>query len=1270
MRKVSLLPAITVAALGIGLPLAIAQNPSPAGLPIRLKAATFDPIRGEPTLAAALRHQGLQATERGIYIVQFTGPIEDSWKGAVAAAGGELLEYVPDFAFKVRMKPAQALAVRRLSRVRWVGLFHPAYKLSPRLVRAGERPYVVRIEAGSDPALVEASIGGTGARVVKRDGRALLVVATTERLEALARLEDVAWVENFVLRRKHNDKGGGVIMGSATANGFGYDGSTQTVAIADTGIGGGTAATAHAHIPASRISAINNWPGATDFCFESIVNDGSRDVDTGHGTHVAVSVLGDGGASGLGRGTAPAAHLLFQSIENYATTSLLCELLYGIPSGYYLTGIPTNIGDLFQQAYTGGARIHSNSWGSASAGQYTADSQNTDAFVWAHRDMTVTFSAGNAGADANSDGIIDDDSIDAPATAKNVISVGASENDRDLDYPCDATKYAVCAARGGQNHIFTWWENWPFSFPAEPLKSDPSAGNAEQVAAFSSRGPTDDGRIKPDVVAPGSWVLSGYSDLYQDGYDTLPNPQDGLFQYAGWGYPLNDKLKYLGGTSMANPLVAGGAAVVRDYYQKVHGRSASAALVKATLVNSAHDLLDENNDGIDDNHAPIPNTSEGWGRVDLAAATDGSREFTDDAAGLPTGGFASYSYDIAGGTPLKVTIAWSDYPGNPSATKMLVNNLDLEVTGPGGAFYRGNVFAGGWSVAGGGADSTNNVENVYVESPAAGLWTVTVRGFNVPQGPQPYAVVVGGLVAPGPPVEHELTVTPPANGTVTSLDGFITCGTGGAACSHLYAGGSSVNLGVTPDTGFALAGWTGDCVGAGASCHLSMNQARTAGASFGPNPVVLSIGDASVVEGNAGTTSVVLTVSLSGVTSVPVSVSYATADTTATAGSDYVAASGSLSFAPGVTSRTIGITVNGDTTVETDETLLVNLSGPVFATIADGQGVATVRNDDVVPSPGPQPVVWTALDGVSASGSSLTKTSASGVNSGAISVQQIPSGDGYVEVTASETNTYRMFGFSNGNTDSSYQDIDFGLDLAPGTIYVFEKGVNKGNFGSYATGDLLRVAVVGGVVRYSRNGAVFYTSTQAPTYPLLVDTWLYHLGATLNNAVIAVTVAAPPPPPPPSGGAPVVWTALDGVSASGSSLTKTSASGVNSGAISVQQIPSGDGYVELTASENSTYRMFGLSNGNTDSSYQDIDFGLDLAPGTIYVFEKGVNKGNFGSYATGDLLRVAVVGGVVRYSRNGTVFYTSAQAPTYPLLVDTWLYSLGATLNNAVVAVP
>ena len=81
----------------------------------------------------------------------------------------------------------------------------------------------------------------------------------------------------------------------------------------------------------------------------------------------------------------------------------------------------------------------------------------------------------------------------------------------------------------------------------------------------------------------------------------------------------------MGGTSMSNPLVAGGAAVVRDYYQKAHGHSASAALVKATIINSAVDLLDEDNYGANDNTLPIPNFFEGWGRVNLAAAVDGSR---------------------------------------------------------------------------------------------------------------------------------------------------------------------------------------------------------------------------------------------------------------------------------------------------------------------------------------------------------------------------------------------------------------------------------------------------------------------------------------------------------------------------------------------------------------------------------------------------------------------------------------------------------------------
>src|SRR5688572_7102546 len=473
-------------------------------------------------------------------------------------------------------------------------------------------------------------IAATGATVALRDGSVLTVTASAAQLDAIAHVLDVASVENVLLRRKNNEYGAGNLMGAGGANSLGFDGSTQTVAVADTGLGDGTPAGGFVDISSSRITAIFNWPGAAGGCFSTITNDGAADVDSGHGTHTTTSVLGSGGPSGEGKGTAPAARLIFQALENWATTSSVCKAFYGYPDGYYLVGIPTDIRQLFQQAYDGGARIHSNSWGSDAAGAYSTDSVITDDFVWNHRDMTVTFSAGNAGIDANSDGVIDAGSIGAPATAKNVISVGASENDRQGSWECDATlAYTSCAAQGGANTLFTYGAAWPADYPANPIKDDPSAGNAGQMAAFSSRGPADDGRIKPDVVAPGTWVLSGYSDKFQQQYDPSANPQNGAYQYDGWGFPLNQSYKYMGGTSMSNPLVAGGAAVIRDFYQKQFAHGASAALVKATLVNSAVDLVDENNDGLNDNAHPIPNRHEGWGRVNLAAATDGSHQFID-----------------------------------------------------------------------------------------------------------------------------------------------------------------------------------------------------------------------------------------------------------------------------------------------------------------------------------------------------------------------------------------------------------------------------------------------------------------------------------------------------------------------------------------------------------------------------------------------------------------------------------------------------------------
>ncbi|KKL68728.1 hypothetical protein LCGC14_2122070, partial [marine sediment metagenome] len=124
-----------------------------------------------------------------------------------------------------------------------------------------------------------------------------------------------------------------------------------------------------------------------------------------------------------------------------------------------------------------------------------------------------------------------------------------------------------------------------------------------------------------------------------------------------------------------------------------------------------------------------------------------------------------------------------------------------------------------------------------------------------------------------------------------------------------------------------------------------------------------------------------------------------------------------------------------------------------------------------------------------------------------VSSQVIPSGDGFVEFTVSETNTYRMLGLSRGDANQHYDDIDFAVYTnASGTLYVYESGVYRGGFGSYSAGDRLRVAVEAGVVMYSRNGSVFYTSGVTPTYPLLVDTALYNNGATISNAFISGTL--------------------------------------------------------------------------------------------------------------------------------------------------------------------
>ena len=144
----------------------------------------------------------------------------------------------------------------------------------------------------------------------------------------------------------------------------------------------------------------------------------------------------------------------------------------------------------------------------------------------------------------------------------------------------------------------------------------------------------------------------------------------------------------------------------------------------------------------------------------------------------------------------------------------------------------------------------------------------------------------------------------------------------------------------------------------------------------------------------------------------------------------------------------------------------------------------------------------------------------------------------------------------------------------------------------------------------------------------------------------------------------VTWTNLVGVAASGNDLTKTGATGWNAGASSVETL-AGDGFVEFTTAENNTNKMAGLGNGDPSPHYADIEFAIQLkANGTVGVYESGALRGSFGAYAAGDRFRVEVVAGEVFYQKNGVTFHSSTIPASFPLLVDTSLYTPGATVND------
>lgn len=545
-----------------------------------------------------------------------------------------------------------------------------------------------------------------------------------QAVETIMTLQGLRSLDEKKMNRLFNNVARDIIaQGVVTSNpsSLGLTGRGEIVAVADSGLDTGEIATIHADFQ-GRVRDIQSWPITSlwsDLLTNPNADDGAADIYSGHGTHVCGSVLGNGTRSRALNlepieGVAPEAELVFQAIDQTMPWTPWAKLWWlrrvgrtAPPNGLY--GIPDDLNVLFQAAYDQGARIHSNSWGGGTPGEYDDQCEDLDQFVWQHKDFLILVAAGNDGVDLRpvGDGI-DPGSVSSPGTAKNCVTVGASENGR------------------SQEFSYTYGEFWPDDYPAAPFRSDRMLDSIDDIASFSSRGPCTTGRRKPDVVAPGTYVLSTRSSQIPDN-----NFAWAAFARAKWDY------MYMGGTSMATPLVAGAAAIVRQYLREKEGiNNPTAALLKATLIHSARYLRYRY---AHPSSSAWADNEQGWGRVDLQQTLNPDSPaavlFVDATQGLQTGQQREFNVEVSTSSlPLRIIMVYSDYPG-----EKLVNNLNLIAYDPNGNYILGNDFAGS-----GIPDALNNVEGIVAEDPAPGVWSIRIVASEVPKGPQDFALVISG----------------------------------------------------------------------------------------------------------------------------------------------------------------------------------------------------------------------------------------------------------------------------------------------------------------------------------------------------------------------------------------------------------------------------------------------------------------------------------------------------------------------------------------------
>jgi len=665
---------------------------------------------------AAATRRAAAAETRAAYLVQFPAAVTEAqrtWLESTTQVRG----YIPENAYIVWATPSEMEAIAANPDVFWTGEWKKEYKTvraaaAKRAAAASDADTARWMQVGSlltddeGAASLRARLEALPATVrsafPRLDGSSAVAFLTDSQIDEVASWPDVDWIEPKLQPRLHNDKAVLASMMNVTpawkaisSGGLGLTGAGQVVAVADTGCDKGSTSDIHADF-AGRIKAGYGWTNGT---FKSSASWADTDA---HGTHVCGSVLGSGAQSeGQFRGVAYEAQLVVQGCQED------------------LGGLPDNAQDLFKQAYSQGARIHSDSWGFDSdlAAQYVYDAVYADSYMWTNQNFLALFAAGNDGIDKNKDGVIDPGSVTPPATSKNCLSVGAAENFR---------------SSGGYSTT-TWGGAWGSDYPTAPIKGDKISGTTtpQGLAAFSGRGPTEDGRIKPDIVAPGTDIISVRSRVAQD---------------DGWGN-YNTHYLYEGGTSMATPLVSGAITLIRQWLVDRQGiAEPPAALMKALLINGARDMTPgQYGTGFTQEITARPDRSQGFGHVNLYNALEpGDGTFLVFATNKFATTGSNFTTNIVVGQAnagkYVLTLAWQDYPGTSGASKTLVNDLDLTVTSPSGTVYYPNNY--------GTLDHTNNVEFIEFTASEVGSYAVKVNAYKISKttgvGSQPFALVMRG----------------------------------------------------------------------------------------------------------------------------------------------------------------------------------------------------------------------------------------------------------------------------------------------------------------------------------------------------------------------------------------------------------------------------------------------------------------------------------------------------------------------------------------------